>query len=105
MSARASSTDPLFTIAIPTFNRAGWLRRCVGSALSQTFSSFKVIVFDNASSDETKDVCSTTSPINGSRSSGNRAISARYGILEFRSLTCVACVISGAIEAVLGAPA
>ena len=44
---------PLFTIAIPTFNRAGWLSRSVGSALAQTFSSFEVIVSDNASTDTT----------------------------------------------------
>ena len=44
---------PLFTIAIPTFNRAGWLPRSVGSALAQTFSSFEVIVSDNASTDTT----------------------------------------------------
>jgi len=47
------SESPLFTIAIPTFNRAKWLRDCVASALSQTFSSFEVVVSDNASSDET----------------------------------------------------
>ena len=44
---------PLFTIAIPTFNRAGWLARSVGSALAQTFASFEVIVSDNASTDTT----------------------------------------------------
>jgi len=44
---------PLFTIAIPTFNRAGWLPRSVGSALAQTFSSFEVVVSDNASTDAT----------------------------------------------------
>jgi glycosyltransferase involved in cell wall biosynthesis len=58
MTSRAAtsperSESPLFTIAIPTFNRAKWLRDCVASALSQTFSSFEVVVSDNASSDET----------------------------------------------------
>ena len=47
---------PLFTIAIPTFNRAQWLRGCVDAALSQTFGSFEVIVSDNASTDETAEV-------------------------------------------------
>jgi glycosyltransferase involved in cell wall biosynthesis len=50
------SASPLFTIAIPTFNRARWLERCVVSALSQTFRSFEVIVSDNASVDETASV-------------------------------------------------
>src|SRR4029434_4251541 len=47
---------PLFTIGIPTFNRAQWLARSVHSALSQTFSSFEVLVSDNASEDETAEV-------------------------------------------------
>jgi glycosyltransferase involved in cell wall biosynthesis len=47
---------PLFTIGIPTFNRAQWLARSVLSALSQTFSSFEVLVSDNASDDETAEV-------------------------------------------------
>ncbi|HKN45566.1 MAG TPA: glycosyltransferase family A protein [Propionibacteriaceae bacterium] len=47
---------PLFTVAIPTYNRAQWLQRCVASALSQSFSSYEVIVSDNASTDSTADV-------------------------------------------------
>jgi len=51
-----SGVNPLFTIAIPTFNRAEWLGRCVGSALAQTHDSFEVLVSDNASDDETQHV-------------------------------------------------
>ena len=47
---------PLFTIAIPTFNRAEWLGRSVGSALAQTHDSFEVLVSDNGSDDETPQV-------------------------------------------------
>ena len=47
---------PLFTIAIPTFNRAEWLGRCVASALAQTHDSFEVLVSDNGSDDETPQV-------------------------------------------------
>ena len=50
------SPDPRFTIAIPTFNRAHWLRSCVASALSQTVESFEVVVSDNASDDATPEV-------------------------------------------------
>ncbi len=50
------SPDPHFTIAIPTFNRADWLRSCVASALSQTVESFEVVVSDNASDDATPEV-------------------------------------------------
>ena len=46
-------TDPMVTIAIPTFNRALWLRDCVRLALTQSYRRFEVLVSDNASSDET----------------------------------------------------
>lgn len=46
-------TDPLVTIAIPTFNRAKWLLDCVRLALSQSYPHFEVLVSDNASTDET----------------------------------------------------
>jgi glycosyltransferase involved in cell wall biosynthesis len=51
-----NGVKPLFTIAIPTFNRAEWLGRCVRSALAQTHSSFEVLVSDNASDDATPQV-------------------------------------------------
>lgn len=47
---------PLFTIAIPTFNRVGWIGACVRAALAQSFDSFEVVVSDNASSDGTAEV-------------------------------------------------
>ncbi|MEH2475584.1 GT2 family glycosyltransferase [Nitrobacteraceae bacterium AZCC 2161] len=47
---------PLVTIAIPTFNRASWLRDCVLSALSQTCQHFELLISDNASTDETPEV-------------------------------------------------
>ena len=58
---RASRTpenqaDPLVTIAIPTFNRASWLEKCVDAALSQTYHSLEVLVSDNASTDGTAEV-------------------------------------------------
>src|SRR5450759_2852582 len=51
-----ASREPLLTIAIPTFNRAGMLKDCILSALSQTYKNFEVIVSDNASTDETQEV-------------------------------------------------
>jgi glycosyltransferase involved in cell wall biosynthesis len=50
------ATGPLITIAIPTYNRAVWLRGCVESALAQTYPNFEVLVSDNASTDETPEV-------------------------------------------------
>jgi glycosyltransferase involved in cell wall biosynthesis len=60
MSSSPSVSDgasgPLVTIAIPTFNRASWLKDCVHLALSQTYQQFEVLVSDNASTDETERV-------------------------------------------------
>jgi hypothetical protein len=48
--------NPFVTIGIPTYNRAGFLKDSLGSALSQTYSNIEVVVVDNASTDDTKDV-------------------------------------------------
>lgn len=52
---------PIVTVGIPTFNRAGLLREAIESVLAQTFHDFRLIVSDNASTDETPDVVSSFS--------------------------------------------
>lgn len=47
---------PLVTIAVPTFNRAELLDRCLRTALAQVYSNFEVLVSDNASTDDTPKV-------------------------------------------------
>jgi hypothetical protein len=44
------------TVGIPTFNRAEWLRGSIESVLAQSYTQFRIIVSDNASTDETPDV-------------------------------------------------
>jgi glycosyltransferase involved in cell wall biosynthesis len=44
------------TVAIPTYNRSGWLRLAVASALSQTYAGLVVVVADNASTDDTEEL-------------------------------------------------
>lgn len=51
-------TSPLVTILIPTFNRSKMLRRCVESALAQTWSC-EVVVVDHGSSDDTPSVAAS----------------------------------------------
>jgi hypothetical protein len=53
-----NSAYPLVTIAIPTFNRATLLKGCVTAALSQTYPHFEVVVSNNDSPDDTKNVLS-----------------------------------------------
>src|SRR5205823_4293943 len=45
-----------FTIGIPTYNRAHFLRRSLKSACDQTWPDVEVLVSDNASTDETEEV-------------------------------------------------
>jgi len=49
-------SEPLITTVIPTFRRPTTLRRAIQSVLNQTFSDFRICVYDNASGDQTADV-------------------------------------------------
>lgn len=46
-------TSPRVTVAIPTYNRARFLREAIESALAQTVRELEVVVSDNASDDDT----------------------------------------------------
>lgn len=45
--------QPLVSICIPTYNRAGMIGKAIESALGQTYRNIEVIVVDNASCDNT----------------------------------------------------
>lgn len=47
---------PYFSIAIPTYNRAEFLRATISIILEQTFKNFEIIISDNASTDNTAKV-------------------------------------------------
>lgn len=47
---------PAVTVAIPTQNRAEFLRRAVASVQEQSFRNFEIVVVDNASTDGTSEV-------------------------------------------------
>jgi glycosyltransferase involved in cell wall biosynthesis len=49
-------SQPYFSIILPTRNRGALLRRALQSTLWQTFDDFEVLVFDNASEDDTPSV-------------------------------------------------
>lgn len=48
---------PPITIGMPVFNGAKDLRRVLDSLLSQTFTDFILLISDNASTDNTADIC------------------------------------------------
>lgn len=45
-----------FSIIIPTYNRAHLLEGCIRSVVSQSFSSWEIIIIDNYSEDNTEEV-------------------------------------------------
>jgi len=49
-------SQPLFTIAIPTYNRPVFLRESLRSATLQTYPNLEILVCDNCSTDDTREV-------------------------------------------------
>lgn len=45
-----------FSIVIPTYNRAGTIKRCLDSVVQQTYSNWEAIVVDNFSEDNTEEI-------------------------------------------------
>lgn len=48
---------PQVSILIPVFNRNKYIAQCIQSALDQSFTSYEIVVVDNASDDGTWDIC------------------------------------------------
>jgi len=48
--------NPLFSIIIPTYNRAALLDRCLMSLCDQTYKNFEVLVCDDGSTDNSKEI-------------------------------------------------
>lgn len=51
-----TSRSPTISVCIPTFNRARYLPAALESVLRQTLQDFEIVVYDDASADESMDV-------------------------------------------------
>lgn len=49
-------SNPYFSIIIPTFNRASLLRKAIESVLFQTYPEWELIIIDDGSTDNTKEI-------------------------------------------------
>lgn len=52
---------PFFSVIIPTYNRAQFIREALNSVLIQTFVDFELILVDDASTDNTEEIISSFS--------------------------------------------
>jgi glycosyltransferase involved in cell wall biosynthesis len=48
--------NPQVSIIIPTYNSAGYLQQAIQSVISQTFTDWELLIIDNNSTDNTKEV-------------------------------------------------
>lgn len=49
-------SQPRVTVVIPTYNRSDYLKQAIESVLAQTYSHFNLLVSDNASTDNTREM-------------------------------------------------
>lgn len=49
-------TKPKVTVGVPVFNSGPMLRDCLQNLREQSFDNFRVLIFDNCSTDETPDI-------------------------------------------------
>ena len=50
------SNKPLISVIIPSYNREKLIVKAINSVLNQTFTDFEILIIDDASTDNTKQV-------------------------------------------------
>jgi glycosyltransferase involved in cell wall biosynthesis len=61
MKTKESFEDPLVSVCVPVFNGALYIHKCIESILLQEFKSLEILIIDNASTDNTLEICSSFS--------------------------------------------
>ena len=83
----AAKDQYFFSIVIPTYNRGELLSNAINSILSQEFSDFEVIVVDDGSTDNTRELVEDLVKKNQSikyffKINEERSIARNYGIMR-----------------------
>ncbi|HRG87623.1 MAG TPA: glycosyltransferase [Chitinophagales bacterium] len=52
----SAAAHPFFSVIIPTYNRAGLLPKAINSVLAQTFSDWELLIIDDGSKDNTREI-------------------------------------------------
>jgi glycosyltransferase involved in cell wall biosynthesis len=55
--ARQNNARPLVSIGLPVYNGGNYLRTAVENVLSQTYDDLELVISDNASTDDTAEIC------------------------------------------------
>ena len=71
------SIVPKLSVGLPVYNGSAYVAESIEALLGQTFEDFELIISDNASTDDTGDICRRYEKrTRGSATSGSRATSA-----------------------------
>lgn len=52
-------TTPKVSVCVPSYNGAAYIEATIASVLAQSFTDFELVICDNASTDATRDICSS----------------------------------------------
>lgn len=98
-------SSPKVSVIIPCFNYGHYLSECIESVLGQTYPAHEIIVVDDESTDNTKEICDKYPEVKytwqknkglaGTRNTGIRAMTGDY----YMSLDADDKLVPGALEA------
>jgi GT2 family glycosyltransferase len=79
---------PMFSVIIPTYNRAAFVVRAIESVRAQTFTDYEIIVVDDGSTDDTADCVAATGVRYIPQTNQGPGVARNRGITEARGTYC-----------------
>ena len=58
-----SENNIFFSIIIPNFNQASYLKKALNGVIKQTYKNYEIIIIDNNSTDKSRDVINSFSDV------------------------------------------